>query len=65
MLWWVIAWLCVSLSCCVSGRLCVRLVVDWLVVVVLPCYSSWLWSHGHHGLHGDMAPVCLLGVPVR
>ena len=65
MLWWVVTWLCVLLLCCVSGRSCVRLVVDWLVVVVLPCRSSWSWLCGHHGLRGDVAPVCPLGVPVR
>jgi len=65
MLWWVVAWLCVSLSCCISGRSCVGPVVNWLVVVVLPHRSSWSWSHGHHGLCGDVAAVCPLGVPVR
>ena len=36
---------CVSLLCCISGMVMCQ--AGWLVVIVLPCCSSWLWSHGH------------------
>jgi len=48
---------------CVSGQL----LTGWLLscCLIVPCGRGCMVIACHHSLHGNVAPVCPLGVPVR